>query len=352
MSGTSLDGLDIAYCVFKNDNDTWSFEIEKSGTVPYDDYWLNTFKTITRLSGLELSKKDLEYGTWLGKVTHHFIQQHHLQPDFIASHGHTVFHQPQIGLTLQIGNGMCLMKEVNLPVVNNFRLLDVILGGQGAPLVPIGDKLLFRDYDFCLNLGGIANVSFDLNGEYIAYDICPVNMALNYLAGKKGLHYDPQGSLARQGTVVPDLLRQLNSLQYYKDSFPKSLGYEWVKDNVLDLLDQSPEGINDLLATCSEHIASRISEDILKIATTSGNAHQKLLITGGGAYNDFLIQLINNKCANKLEIVVPDKNIIEFKEALIFAFLGVLRFTGENNCLRSVTGASSDNCGGVIFDNL
>jgi anhydro-N-acetylmuramic acid kinase len=352
MSGTSLDGLDIAFCNFTLENSNWKFSIEKAETIPYSKDWKHKLKISTELNGLELTKLDLDLGTYFGQKTKEFLKKHNLSPDFIASHGHTIFHQTDINLTLQIGNGFCILKETGINVINNFRALDVILGGQGAPLVPIGDQLLFSDYEFCLNIGGIANISFQKEEKRIAYDICPANMILNYLAGLKSLEYDENGILARKGKVIPDLLDQFNALPYYNSSYPKSLGYEWVKEEYINKLKTSPYVVEDLLAICVEHIVSQVSEDTIKIAENYFNKNPRMLITGGGALNNYLIEKLKEKLEEKIEVVIPDLQVVNFKEALIFAFLGVLRMRGENNCLQSVTGASRDNCGGVIYNNF
>ncbi|MDZ7607548.1 MAG: anhydro-N-acetylmuramic acid kinase [Cyclobacteriaceae bacterium] len=267
------------------------------------------------------------------------------RPELIVSHGHTIFHQPGIGLTLQIGDGYRIMKKTGIKTVCDLRSLDVALGGQGAPFVPIGDKLLFPQYDFCLNLGGFSNISTDIDGRRIAYDICPVNTVLNFLASRVGFDFDKDGEIARSGKPVESLLEILNNLPYYKLTPPKSLGIEWVNSYVLPLL-QGHE-VADLMHTFCRHIAHQIA-----VSIPSGNTKRSVLVTGGGAKNTFLIEMIKNEIGKNAEVVIPDEQTVDFKEAIIFGFLGLLRALGQVNTLKSVTGASADSSGGIIFDHL
>jgi anhydro-N-acetylmuramic acid kinase len=341
MSGTSLDGVDMALCSFHHTNGNWSFEIEKAVTVPYNEEWKKALGSIYLRDAFTLAMVHVEYGKLLGTLVKDFVAGS--KADFISSHGHTVFHQPSIGLTLQIGEGAALRAAAELPVVCDFRTMDVALGGQGAPLVPIGDKLLFSEYPYCLNLGGIANISYDQNGHRIAYDICPVNMVLNYLAQLKGVEFDKNGELASRGKMNEALLTGLNGLKYYKRRHPKSLAREDFELNYLKVLGDFAIPVEDKLNTYCEHIAMQISGSVNSESVSEGS----LLITGGGAFNQYLIDRIKVHC--KAEVVIPDRRIIDFKEALIFAFLGVLRWRNENNCLESVTGAKRDSCSGVIY---
>lgn len=342
MSGTSLDGLDIAYCEFLKENDRWTFEIKNAETVSYSTELAQELAKSTLLDALQLSLLHKRLGRLMGQEVKRFCQEHHLKPDFVSSHGHTVFHQPQHGLTLQIGDGFELMVNSGLPVINDFRSLDVALGGQGAPLVPIGDQLLFQDYDYCLNLGGIANISFVKNRQRIAFDVCAANMVLNTLANLLGKPYDDEGSIARTGVKDEKLFERLNKLDFHQQAAPKSLGLEWVREYIFPLLDQSSTSIENKLCTFSHHIAYQIGQ-------IDRHTKGSMLVTGGGAYNQFLIELIQAELAPACKVAVPDHTTIQFKEALIFAFLGVLRMRGEVNTLASVTGASKDSSGGVLY---
>lgn len=341
MSGTSLDGLDIAYCHFEINENKWKYQIIKGYTIPYSVEWQNRLKSVETGSALELAKTDHDYGHLLGKLTKSFIDEHNIHPDFIASHGHTVFHQPGNRVTLQIGKGSAIVAETGLPVICDFRSMDVALGGQGAPLVPIGDRLLFPEYDYCLNLGGIANISFENGGSRIAFDICPANMVLNFLANHYHRSFDENGDIARRGVLNQNLLRKLNDLDYYHVNPPKSLGKEWVLSEFFPLLEQSGISLADKLMSVSEHIAYQVSR------TIQPDPGRKILVTGGGAFNLFLMEKIREKC--QPEIIIPDHDTVNFKEALIFAFLGILRWRNELNCLKSYTGASQDNTGGAIY---
>ena len=341
MSGTSLDGLDIAFCEFNFKENSWGYKILCAETIPYTDHWSETLSTLESGSSLDLVTADIEYGHLLGRLTSDFIDRNKVVPDFIASHGHTIFHQPGRKITSQIGRGSAISAETGLRVVCDFRSLDVALGGQGAPLVPIGDELLFHDFDFCLNIGGFANISFNTGKHRIAYDVCPANIVMNQLASLEGHEYDQDGRLAQGGRIDEQLLDILNDLPYYKLSFPKSLGKEWVVQHVFPMLKKSQQPVKDLLATLCEHIA-------MQVASATGNQKDKtLLITGGGAYNKFLISRIRHHAAP--EIIIPDAYTVNFKESLIFAFLGLLRWRNEINCLKSVTGAVRDSSGGAIY---
>lgn len=341
MSGTSLDGVDMAWCHFTHQAGNWKFTILEAVTIPYPEEWKIRLRNAYDSEGAMLSLLHADYGHYLGILARNFIHSRKIRPDFIASHGHTVFHRPDMGMTCQIGDGAALAAESGAPVVCDFRTTDVAKGGQGAPLVPVGDQWLFSSYPYCLNLGGFANISYVLGNKRIAGDICPVNFVLNYLASKLGYPFDPEGRLAKQGMVIGDFLTKLNGLEYYNRMFPKSLGREWVEQNVFPLLANQPEETPDLLATFSEHIALQIGRILNR--KPAGN----VLVTGGGAFNADLIQRIRSYTEST--VVVPDNTIVHYKEALIFAFLGVLRMRNEVNCLRSVTGAREDSCSGTIY---
>jgi anhydro-N-acetylmuramic acid kinase len=341
MSGTSLDGLDIACCEFTTDGIRWEYRILCAETVSYAPDWKEVLSGIEKRSALDFVTADVDFGHFSGRHAREFIQRNNLVPDFIASHGHTIFHQPNRKITSQIGRGAAIAAETGLRVVSDFRTLDVALGGQGAPLVPVGDMLLFSAYDFCLNIGGFANISAQQGENRIAFDICPANIVMNNLARTAGCEYDRDGLLAAGGSVNPNLLETLNKLPYFQQPSPKSLGKEWVLREVNPILDLSALPVNDQLATFCEHIAMQVA------AVTSANSDAKMLITGGGAFNTFLISRIVHHA--RPAIILPDNHTINFKEALIFAFLGVLRWRNEINCLQSVTGASKDSSGGCIY---
>ncbi len=341
MSGTSLDGLDLALCSFSEENGSWQYNIDTAETLPYSLEWMTRLQQIEQLSALDLTQLDLDYGHYLGNSAREFLKTANLKADYIASHGHTVFHRPELGLTLQIGSGALLSASSGLPVVCDFRTQDVGMGGQGAPLVPLGDALLFGAYDYCLNLGGFSNISFRQGNERLAFDISPCNIVLNTLARKAGHDYDAGGKIAASGKVNSELLERLNSLDFYKMKGPKSLGREWVESVIFPLLEEYALPIADLLRTYVEHISDKIA------AATQLEGSGQVLTSGGGAKNDFLIQRIQEKTDSRL--IIPDLLCLDFKEALIFAFLGLLRIQGRNNILSAVTGSKADHCGGCIY---
>ncbi len=341
MSGTSLDGLDLVCCNFILEGEKASYEVVASREIPYEKNWKDKLDTAFHLQKEDLVHLDKEYGRYLGEQTKLFIAENLLKPAFVASHGHTVFHRPEKKISLQIGNGNEIAKHCGVLTVNNFRMADVLKGGQGAPLVPIGDKLLFGDYELCLNIGGISNVSFDLGGKRLAYDIAPANMVLNYLASKAGFEYDPDGRIAASGRVHLPLCEALDQLAFFAQPFPKSLGREWVEQEYMPVISRFSISTADLLASCTHQIGSQIGKAANMLP------QGKMLITGGGAFNKTLLRNIGSHCHH--QIVVPDKATVKLKEAIVFAFLGLRRLRGELNCLASVTGASSDSSSGDIW---
>lgn len=341
MSGTSLDGVDLIYVIFNGENN-YDFEIKYAKTYSYSAEWSEKIKNAFYSTAEEITLLHVVYGRYLGQLINQFIDEFSIKEvDFIASHGHTIFHNPAKKYTLQIGDGASIAATTNLKVVCDFRSQDVALGGQGAPLVPIGDLLLFSEYDYCLNLGGFANISFQENDERKAFDICPVNVVLNHYAEKLGLPFDESGKLASAGFVHQKLLNRLNDLPFYKNSAPKSLGIEFVISEIYPLIERFSISEKDVLRTFVEHIAIKISEKV--------TPSKKILVTGGGTYNLFLINRIVE--ISKAKIIVPSDLLINYKEALIFALLGVLRINKKINCLKSVTGATKDHCSGLIFNS-
>jgi anhydro-N-acetylmuramic acid kinase len=341
MSGTSLDGVDLAHIRFEIKNNTWTFEILECETIAYHSDWIQHLKTAVGYSATALEKLNSDYTLLLGGIITAFIAKNKIENiDAVCSHGHTILHQPQNGYTLQIGNLPEIARYCQQKIVCDFRVQDVQMGGQGAPLVPIGDRILFSDYDYCLNLGGFSNVSSEENGARLAFDISPVNTVLNFYANQLGLDYDDKGQISKTGKCNLDLLNELNALDFYKKQHPKSLGFEFVKETILPLIEKYDIRIEDKLNTFSEHVA-------LQIGLALKHKKSNLLVTGGGAYNTFLIDRIQFYLS-EMKIIIPEKKILEFKEALIFALLGVLKLRNEINVLASVTGAKRDHCSGVI----
>lgn len=337
MSGTSLDGLDLCYCSFSNSES--EFKIHTAQSYPYSDNWKRKLQKAFELNARDLVQLDADLARLFATLINQFITENDIKElDAIASHGHTVFHQPEKHFTKQIANGAYIAALTGITVISDFRSADIALGGQGAPLVPVGDRDLFQDYNNRVNLGGFANISFknDQN-EIIAFDVCPANMALNELAKLKGFEYDNNGEIASKGTLDIDLLTQLNDLEFYKRNSPKSLGIEWYTEHFKPILLSSSTSLENKMRTLIEHISMQLSFSFKK---------GSVLLSGGGAHNRFLVDRIKANCEN--EIVLPDKNIIDFKEALIFAYLGFLRLLNKNNVLSSVTGASKDHCAGTI----
>lgn len=343
MSGTSLDGVDLAHIHFHIENNKWSYEIYECDTISYSTEMISKLKSGINFNLNDLSNLNIEYTNLLGNIISEFISKNNISSlDAVCSHGHTILHQPQNGITLQIGNLPQISKITNQKVVCDFRVQDVKLNGQGAPLVPIGDRILFSEFDYCLNLGGFSNISFEENNQRIAFDISPVNTVLNFYANTFGLDYDHEGQISETGILNTDLFNELNRLEFYQKSFPKSLGFEFVKETVLPIIESYFIATEDKMRTFTEHIAFQIGK-ILQ--SKSG----KLLVSGGGVYNKFLIKRMQAHLPT-IEIIIPDEKTIQFKEALIFALLGVLKLRNEINVLASVTGAKQDHSSGEIYE--
>ncbi|MES2778951.1 MAG: anhydro-N-acetylmuramic acid kinase [Bacteroidota bacterium] len=345
MSGTSLDGLDLAYCEFTQVEGVWKYRIHYAETIPYDEKWLVRLTELPKQPIHLYAKTDAFYGKYIGIQVQQFIVKNDIKNvDLIASHGHTIFHQPDAGYTAQIGSGAAIYAETGIPTVCDFRSVDVALGGQGAPLVPIGDELLFGEYDACLNLGGFANVSYKKDGIRLAFDICACNIMLNKVAQQGGLEYDENGTMAREGEVIGELLMELNGLSFFTQKGAKSIGREWVEAEIWPVVSKYEIVLEDLLTTLVEHMAMQIAN----IINESGV--RTLLITGGGAYNTYLVERITALIT--CDLTVASSQLIEFKEALIFGLLGVLRVQDQPNGLASVTGAGRNSIGGCLYGPL
>lgn len=347
MSGTSLDGLDLALVTLQPGETGWDFTFEATECIPYSEAWHQKLETAITLPAPELLGLHAQYGRWLGTQARTFLNTTGLSTDAIASHGHTVHHLPQQGFTFQVGCPQHLALEAGVRTIGDFRSLDVALGGQGAPLVPIGDRLLFSQYDCCLNLGGISNISLEWKGNRIAFDTSIANMLLNPLSQMAGKPFDAGGQLARSGRLIPDLLASLDMLDYYQKPYPKSIGYEWFTAEVWPLLVPRKEPVADLLHTAVQHMTGQIARQVRELL---GNTSSRVLATGGGAFNTFLIEVLQQKLGDHIRVTVPDARLIAFKEALVFALLGALRLEGATNVLASVTGARRDSCSGVVFE--
>lgn len=353
MSGSSLDGLDIAFAEFTEQAGKWTFEIKEAACLPYEEEWTNRLKNAIYLSALDYQLLHTAYGHYLGQKVNEFIASNGLQYQvgLIASHGHTTFHLPSQKMTAQLGDGAAIAAETGLPVVSDLRAMDVALGGQGAPIVPIGEQFLWKEYAYFLNIGGIANVS--CNGDpYIAFDVCPANRVLNMLANDAGKEYDAGGEMAASGNVSQLLLDQLNSLDYYTQPYPKSLANDFGTDTIYPIIKSAGLNTTDALRTFCEHIAGQIKEAIDLTRNSLHTTHNlRLLATGGGAFNTFLIQQLQEQLKELgIEVVVPHEKLVNFKEALIMAFIGVLRWRQEHNVLSSVTGAVRDSIGGALWN--
>lgn len=355
MSGSSLDGLDLACCTFMlSDDRPWprvvDWRINQAETLAYPAEWVNRLSQAPDLSGRELWALHTAYGQYLGQRLADYLQQHRLSPDLIASHGHTIFHDPTRKFTTQIGDGAAISVLTGLTTVSDFRSQDIAAGGQGAPLAPLADRLLLSDYDFCLNLGGISNLSARCADSYVAFDIGGANQILNALVQPLGMAYDDKGKLARQGKYLPELAQQQDSLAYFRQQYPKSLGNDWVREQQTQAFVNYEAAIPDKLHTACRHMARQVAQAVQQVGEREKldtSQPGRMVVTGGGAYNDFLIECIQ-EALPAMEVELPERQIIDYKEAALMALMGCLRLLGLPNCMRSVTGADFDTCGGVI----
>ncbi len=342
-----MDGLDIAYCTLTETGGKWSYQIDRAECIAFPDEWRSRLATVTSLHAKDLMLAHTAFGHWMGNAIQAFIVKYELQHKvhLIASHGHTVFHEPAAGMTFQMGDGAAIAAITHLPVVSDLRNMDIALGGQGAPIVPIGEKLLWQAYPYLLNIGGICNISLSHHGNLQAFDVCAANRVLDLLSNELGYQYDANGQAAATGKLNEDLLFDLNALAYYQRPAPKSLSNEFGTDQVLAIIHQLQIPVQDKLRTYCEHIAQQIAAVChIEPETT------KMLVTGGGAFNSFLLSRIAHFLMEKNIVVeVPADDLIQYKEALIMALIGVLRWREEVNVLMSVTGAVRSSIGGALW---
>jgi anhydro-N-acetylmuramic acid kinase len=357
MSGSSLDGLDIAFVELQEVSGSWTYHLRHAVCYQYTKEWMDRLSMATSLNAFEYQLLDIEYGHYCGELINRFIQENNIQyqVQLICSHGHTTFHVPEKKITSQLGDGASVAAVTGINVVNNLRAMDVALGGQGAPIVPIGEKLLLGDYLFYLNLGGIANISLNYGRDYVAFDVCPANKVLNMLAAEKGKYYDAQGSMAENGRVNSTLLELLNDFEYYSLPYPKSLSNDFGTDVIYPVIKRKQADTNDDLRTYVEHICMQVANAVTTLqydfkineALPGG---QKMLVTGGGANNSFLMRRLKEVLSKYfISVEIPSDNLVDFKEAIIMALIGVLRWREENNTLASVTGALRDSIGGCVW---
>lgn len=352
MSGSSLDGLDMAFAEFEESRGKWSFEIKAVRCKSYNNEWLQKLQNATSLSAYDYLLLHTAYGKYIGEQVNEFIEEFdlHHRVQLVASHGHTTFHAPALGMTAQLGDGAAIAAATEINVVSDLRAMDVAFAGQGAPIVPIGEKLLFNDYSFYLNLGGIANLSYKSDNDYIAFDVCAANRVMNMLAAVEGKQYDEGGSIAASGKVYTPLLTRLNTLSYYSLPYPKSLANDFGTDIVFPLVQSFDLSNADKLRTYTEHVVMQIVYSIQKLAVNNDIRNVKLLTTGGGTFNTFLVRRLAEALqAFAIEVIVPETTIINYKEALIMGLIGVLRWREEYNVMQSVTGARRNSIGGAVW---
>lgn len=355
MSGSSLDGLDIAFVELQETAGKWKFELKNSACYEYTPEWKDKLSGACDLNAKRYNLLHTEYGHYTGELINRFISENNLQyqVQLISSHGHTTFHMPEARTTSQLGCGASIAAETGINVVCDLRAMDVALGGQGAPIVPIGEKLLLGDAMYFLNLGGIANISFNSGEKHIAFDVCPANRVLNMLAATQNKEFDDNGSLASAGKVDDDMLKMLNGLEYYSLPYPKSLSNDFGTEVVYPIVAQQNSKVEDALRTYVEHICQQVLLSVSSLQSefnSSSMSSQQMLVTGGGARNSFVVRRLTELLSDRNVLVdVPENDLSDYKEAIIMALIGVLRWREENNVLASVTGASRNSIGGAVW---
>ncbi len=358
MSGSSLDGVDIAFCTFELGQDAqqnliiedWSLQVAE--TIPFPEKWHNRLLNLPTQNALTFAKTHTYLGHFLGEIVNDFMATHKVYPDLIASHGHTIFHEPDARMTIQIGDGAAIAAATGYTTITNFRNQDIAINGEGAPVAPIVDKYLFKGHDFYLNIGGIANISCVLAEKVVAFDISPANQLLNVLANRLGHEYDEGGNIAASGTVDEALFNTFNAAPFYEQAYPKSLDNSWVTKHLLPHLENDPELIPIQLATGVEHIAYQIAQSINEVVEKEGLEQDaySLLATGGGAFNSYLMERLQSYCeVMNVQVIIPEGPTIQFKEAILMAWMGVLRMEGVPNVMKTVTGGQRDTIGGAVY---
>jgi anhydro-N-acetylmuramic acid kinase len=358
MSGSSLDGLDIAFCEFqierknKKEVSVSNWKLLEAETIPFSEKWIDRLIALPVQNAQIYAQTDTYFGYYLGELVQGFLKKHKIKPDAVASHGHTIFHDPEKRFTAQIGNGAAIAASIGVPVIHDFRTQDIALFGEGAPVAPIADKMLFSGHDFYMNLGGIENITCEANGKFLAFDVGGANQILNALANLIDLDYDEDGKLASGGEINLELFDELNQLDYFDKSYPKSLSNQWVQNEMVKKVFECEDSIENRLRTVCEQIAFQTKRSIAHLIKKEQieDSEFKVFVTGGGAMNIFLMECIKRYCGEigNFNWVIPDKEIIEFKEAILIALMGVLRLERVPNCLKTVTGAVRDAIGGSV----
>lgn len=354
MSGSSLDGLDLAYCHISIEDNAVEWQLLQAETIEYDEKWQARLKELPYQNALAFAKTHTYFGHYMAQLVNQFTKKYDLKPDFIASHGHTIYHHPDRRFTTQIGCGAALAALTRTTVINDFRTQDIAIEGEGTPLAPIADKMLFAGYDFYLNLGGIANISADIHGKFVAFDVTFCNQILNALAARIGMSYDANGAIARSGTPLQTLINEVQNISYFYKKYPKSLDNQWIVTELLPLFSTTNDvkSVANALHTACHLVGMHIRDAILQIEKKENlptKPLRNMFVTGGGAKNTFLTETIAHYCKPKVEVVVPKPQIVDFKEATLMVLLGALRLLERPNCLSSVTGASRDTVGGAVY---
>lgn len=360
MSGTSLDGVDAALVkIHEDEKGRIRYELIHFLTKPFSP---GIKEEIEQAISLDQSNVQLicslnfKLGYELADAVK-FVCKEAAFPleklDFVASHGQTIWHNPEkmgpfVPSTLQIGESSVIAYETNCQVVSNFRVMDVAAGGQGAPLVSYTDYLLYNDPErniILQNIGGIANLTYLPKGgtvnDIVAFDTGPGNMMLDYIASKYfNVPYDDEGNIARSGHVIPRLLKELMNDPYITKEPPKTTGREYFGTQYVDqIIERYPEEKKeDLLATFTHFVAESIGYNYMHFV----GPVDRVIISGGGSYNTYLVELICANVACEVQVLEAYDENSNAKEAIAFALLGYQTLHGRTNNARNATGASKD----------
>lgn len=344
MSGSSLDGIDLALVSFVLDanNDLVNWHIIDTALVPFDNKWNKRLTTYQGLSVDDYFLLESDFSLLLGEHIKKVVAHHDIKA--VGVHGHTLAHIPEKNISIQLGNGGLIASIAEVDVVTDFRIQDIGAGGQGAPIVPAVERALFPDYKYFLNLGGIVNVSNHSDHQHVtAFDIGPCNQLLNHLSSRLNLPYDNDGAIARTGTFHPDVMEAVLRLPYFNKTGAKSLSNQWIQDSVLPMFDKLRPA--DALRTAVELIATTIAQAL--------NGPGRVLITGGGAHNTYLIERLRKNIGDKpIVLHLPEKQLIDFKEALLMAYMAYSRVYHKKNVFKSVTGADDDYVTGAWYTHI
>lgn len=363
MSGTSLDGIDAVISSIEDTQENVQLHIINANTYPYNSEILKKIRQALHdeaSSSRLLCSLNVELAYEYSKCVFAICEESGIDihdVDFIACHGQTIYHitentNNEVRSSLQLGDGSVLANLTNTTVVSNFRTADITVGGQGAPLVPFADYVLFQHNDktrLLQNIGGISNVTCLPKGgskkEVFAFDNGPGNMMIDYAMQKLfNKKYDNNGETAKQGDLISEMFDEILSLEYFNLEPPKSTGRELFGNHYTATILEKYKHYSkhDIIATLSHITAFSIADSYKKFILSTFTIDE-VIISGGGAYNGYLLKLIKSYLDFEDVFILEEFGYSsEYKEALAFLILGneTLEFNPSN--IKNATGASKD----------